>query len=134
MKKETFVRVINAIDAQYSRDKEHAKKLEEIFPDSTIMPSYSEELIGAIVDALKVEMCDSDWIDYYMYELDFGRKNKQLKAYDENGVEMPLSTPEDLYDLLENNKSKIELIAVEFEDDNGVTHRIEHDDDTSLEC
>lgn len=98
------------------------------------MPSYSEELIGAIVDALKVEMCDSSWIDYYMYELDFGRKNEQLKAYDENGVEMPLSTPEDLYDLLENNKSKIELIAVEFEDDNGVTHRIEHDDDTSLEC
>lgn len=105
MKKESFVRIINAIDAQYSKDKENAKLLEKVFPDSTIIPSYCDELINSVVDALKSEMNDKkdSWIDYYIYELDFGRENDRLKAYDKYGKELPISTPEDLYDLLENN-------------------------------
>ena len=102
MKKETFVSIINAIDEQYANHKKNEKLLETVFPDSTII--ISDELIGVIVDALKSEMVDSEWIDYYMYELNFGRKNGQLKVYDENRVEIPLSTPEDLYDLLVNNE------------------------------
>lgn len=105
MKKETFVSIINAIDAQYAKDKENAKLLEKVFPDSTIIPSYCDELINTIIEALISEMSDEEeeWIDYYMYELDFGRENDRLKAYDKNGVEILLSKPEDLYDLIENN-------------------------------
>lgn len=105
MKKESFVRIINAIDAQYSKDKENAKLLEKVFPDSTIIPSYCDKLTNAIIEALKSEISDEEdsWIDYYMYELDFGRESDRLKAYDKDGKELPLSTPEDLYDLIENN-------------------------------
>lgn len=105
MKKESFVRIINAIDAQYSKGKENAKLLEKVFPDSTIIPSYCDELINSVVAALKSEMSDKkdSWIDYYMYELEFGRENGRLKVHDKNGVEIPLSTPEDLYDLIKNN-------------------------------
>ena len=105
MKKESFVRIINAIDAQYSKDKENAKLLEKVFTDSTIIPSYCDELTNSIIAALKSEMNDKkdSWIDYYIYELDFGRENDRLKANDKYGKELPLSTPENLYDLLENN-------------------------------
>ena len=95
MKKETFVSIINAIEKQKEKDRK--------------TPKIIEVVTALIIDALKTEMCDSDWIDYYMYKLDFGRKDVKLKAYDENGVEIPLSTPEDLYDLLEkNNRHKDE--------------------------
>jgi hypothetical protein len=61
----------------------------------------------AIVEALKREMDDTEtdaegasWTDYFIYELDYGRKNDDLKAYRSDGSEIPLSTPADLYRFL----------------------------------
>ena len=41
-----------------------------------------------------------DWIAYFCYELDFGKKWKSDTIKDANGKEIKLETPEDLYDLL----------------------------------
>jgi hypothetical protein len=40
-----------------------------------------------------------DWISYYCYELDFGRKH-ELGDVTFNGESIPLGTPEELYDML----------------------------------
>ena len=45
-------------------------------------------------------MEDSErWISYYCWEKDFGRDDK-LKVFDEDGKEIPLTSSEDLYNLL----------------------------------
>ena len=61
----------------------------------------------AIVEALKREMDDTEtdaygasWMDYFIYELDYGRKNNDLKAYNADGSEIPLATAADLYRFL----------------------------------
>ena len=39
-------------------------------------------------------------IDYFIYEIDFGKKWPEYSAYDEHGAPIPMRTPEELYDYL----------------------------------
>lgn len=41
-----------------------------------------------------------EWISYFCFELDFGRKYKEGMVKDEFGKDIPLSTFDDLYKLL----------------------------------
>lgn len=57
---------------------------------------------------------ESDWISYYIYDLDFGKEYHEGVVRDENGQNIPLLTIEDLYNLLiENMENK----AVNKEED-----------------
>jgi len=50
---------------------------------------------------------ESDWISYYIYDLDFGKEYREGVVQDENGQNVPLLTVEDLYNLLiENMENK----------------------------
>lgn len=46
---------------------------------------------------------ENDWIDYYVYDLDFGKDYHDGDVQDENGQNIPLLTVEDLYNLLIEN-------------------------------
>ena len=66
-----------------------------------------EKCIDKIVSLLSKIMCCKDidtWgtndIDYFIYELDFGKKWPEYSAYDEHGAPIPMRTPEELYDYL----------------------------------
>lgn len=54
---------------------------------------------------------EDDWIDYYIYELDFGKKYEPGSVHDINGKDIPFKTPEDLYNLLINNYNKKERLS-----------------------
>lgn len=41
-----------------------------------------------------------EWISYFCFELDFGRRYKEGMVTDENGKSIQLKTIDDLYDLL----------------------------------
>lgn len=75
-----------------------AYTIEDIISD----PEMRDVLIDIIVDAMDDN--DNEWIYYYIYELEWGEKNDQLKVYKEDKVtEIPLTTLEDLWNILVNS-------------------------------
>lgn len=45
-----------------------------------------------------------NWISYFCFELDFGRNWKEGMVTSKHGDDIPLSTPEELYELLTDNR------------------------------
>ena len=105
MEKQTFIDCIEALDNQYKLDISKAELLAKVFKDSTsgnLLPD-NHFVTNILIRILQEEFNDKNshsWIEYYCYELDFGRENWRLKAYDENKKEIPLSNAEQLYNLL----------------------------------
>lgn len=112
MEKKTFIKTINAIKKQMDYDLKFSKFLSNAFPDAheaTLLPK-NNHLQNALIELLQIEFNDNhahSWIEYFLWELDFGKENYRLKAYDKDKKEIPLKTPSDLYDLLVSGREKI---------------------------
>ena len=107
MTQATFERLLVALEAQAEKDCRNSKLMQQIFPEACGMQYDNTLLHEAIVEAIKREMDDTEtdpdgqsWTDYFIYELDYGRKNDDLKAYNADGSEIPLATAADLYRFL----------------------------------
>lgn len=105
--RELFIETIEKIRQQYVHDIMCSNKLKDVFPNAfTPNLMYENHLImNQLVKLLQVSFNDEhehSWIEYFMWELDFGVKNDKLKATDKNGRNIPLSTPSELYDCLVN--------------------------------
>jgi hypothetical protein len=117
MKKELFIEAIEAIKKQFDLDSEVSTHLGKAFPDAfeaNLLPR-NHLLQNALIHVLQVEMNDLElceyglsWIEYFLWELNFGEKNHLLKVT-QNGKEIKMSTAGELYDFLENNKVKHEV-------------------------
>lgn len=61
--------------------------------------------LGSLVDLLSYVFNDSknDWIGYFCWELDMGKKWHPGMVVDADGKDIPLSTVQELYQLLVNN-------------------------------
>ena len=112
----TFERLLAALDAQEKKDRRNGKLMQQAFPEAYGMQYDNALLHEAIVETLKREMDDMEtdaegqsWTDYFIYELDYGRKNNELKAYEADGSEIPLSTPADLYWFLLGRSARREM-------------------------
>ena len=103
--KETFVNYMNFIDEQSTYACKINNLLQEAYSEMSFYPTlkYEEQLVSL----LKIAMDDMyNDIEYFIYELDFGREYKDgCVTYTRGKDEVPvrLKTPEDLYDLLESN-------------------------------
>ncbi len=105
--REVFVETIEKIRQQYEHDKMCSEKLKYVFPNAfTPNLMYENHLImNQLVKLLQVAFNDEhehSWIEYFMWELDFGLKNDKLKATDKDGKNIPLSNSSELYDCLVN--------------------------------
>lgn len=88
--------------------KERDEKMEQInnlfteeFEDSVFYPYFKYE--AKLVGLLKTVMRDKgEWIDYFIYERDYGRDLKFGDVMDSDGTPIPMSTAEELYDFLIN--------------------------------
>lgn len=59
---------------------------------------------STVVFLLKKMLHDEyEYIDYFVYELDYGRKYKKGMITDENGQDIDIHTPKLLYDFISNN-------------------------------
>lgn len=59
---------------------------------------------STVVYLLKKVLCDKyDYIEYFIYELDYGRKYEFGMITDENGQDIDIHTPELLYDFILDN-------------------------------
>ena len=105
MTKELFVSTINSIKKQIEIDRKNSSMLQEMFPDDSIYCGYNNsELFNALNKILKESMTDEyDWIDYFMYELDFGEKYYDGCVLDKDKSIINLSTAENLYEFLIKN-------------------------------
>ena len=112
MEKELFIKSIKAIESQLEIDRDVAKNLSKAFPcafEANLIPR--NDVIGnALIEILQVQMNDNSlckygqsWIEYFLWELDFGKENYRLKVT-ENGKEIPMSNASELYDFLISNK------------------------------
>ena len=98
LSKEVFINVIEDV----KRKCDYQSELNDFFRNHgadgyIFQPDCSESAL------LLLEHIFSDedgWISYYCFELDFGRNWKVGMITSKDGQDIPLSTPEDLYDLL----------------------------------
>lgn len=108
MQKELFIKSIEAIQRQSEYDIAVAENLGKAFPEShtaNLLPK-NHFLQNALLEILQVQMNDNNansWIEYFLWDLDFGRENYRLKVTQDD-KEIPLSTPGELYDFLVNQK------------------------------
>ena len=110
--KDLFVETINFIKERNEFEKKFNSMLTEEYGDCIFFPS--ERWLNKVVQLLSAgfdyeDKIISDWIYYFIFELDFGEKWKEgcvteTRIVDgkDVDVDVPLGTPENLYDMLFN--------------------------------
>jgi hypothetical protein len=112
MERQLFIETIDALKKQYEHDAKCTELMEQIYPD-TFASGYKNSFVcEALIRLLQVAMEDEhlySWIDYYIHELDFGKKYKKGCATNSDGSNINLSNAGTLYDFLIANKNTVEL-------------------------
>lgn len=65
---------------------------------------YEQLVIDALEFAFKDE---SNWISYFIYDCEFGKKWHKKMVTDKDGKDIPLKNANDLYNLLTKNKNLV---------------------------
>jgi len=104
LNKQTFIQAIESIDKLHKKNIEFAEKISKCFPNSRSADFISDNdfVTNSLITVLQELFNDKNahsWIEYFCWELDFGRENWRLKAND-NGKEIPLSNAGQLFDYL----------------------------------
>lgn len=100
--KELFVETINEIEKQHRHDSKCSEAFKVILPNDYTSNYDNHWLQNQLVKVLQIAMNDNhkdSWIEYYMWELDFGHKWKKdnVKV---KGKNFKLQNAYDLWDLL----------------------------------
>ncbi len=108
--KDLFVETINFIKERNEFEIKLNNMLTEEYSDCIFYPSnkWFDKVVQLLSAGFDYEdEIISDWIYYFIFELDFGKKWKEgcvteTKKVDDKEVEIdiPLGTPEDLYNML----------------------------------
>ena len=103
MNKLLFVETINAIKSQYEHDTKCSEAFKLILPNDYTSSYDNHWVINQLIKLLQIEFKDNhkdSWIEYFIYELDFGKKHKLGYAKTDLGEPINLSTAEYLFDFL----------------------------------
>jgi hypothetical protein len=110
MKRKLFVESIEAIKKQIELDIKISKLLSKAFTDAfeaNLMPKnhfLQNQLIKVLQEEMNdLELCEfgQSWIEYFCFDLDFGKKYKKGCVKD-NGVDIDFSTASHLHEFLNN--------------------------------
>ncbi len=103
--KELFIETIKALETQYDHDLKCSKAFKAILPSSFDCFYDNFTLSGQLVHLLKLAFQDEEdsWIDYYIYELEFGRNYTDGCVKLADGTNVKLYNASDLYDFLLTN-------------------------------
>lgn len=103
MNKELFVESIEALRLQYEHDAKCTELLSKVF-ESTHMNGYDNHYANnQLLKILCVGMKDStphSWIEYFCFEINFGKEYYEGIATEKDGTHIDISTSEKLYDYL----------------------------------
>ena len=100
MSKEEFVEAINSLKEQRQIDDNFYKHMCLAFPGS-YSPIYKNVLWELSIKILSIAMKDSSkFIEWWVFESDFGEKTDIADSLEFNGKNYPVRTAECLYDFL----------------------------------
>lgn len=114
--KKQFCKVFEDIHKLEKREEEFNEAFAKIGGEYSYI---YDDAISALVDLLSVamevkdngiknEFCFDNDIEYFCYELDFGRADYADRAIEANGIAIDLSSPEKLYDYIVSEKLRKE--------------------------
>ena len=104
--KKMFIETINDIQKQYEHDSKCGDAFSVILPEDFITSYDNHYIFNSLLEIIKIAFNDNhedSWIDYYIYELDFGKKFKMGMVTDKNNNDCDLSNAETLYKFLKEN-------------------------------
>lgn len=87
---------INAIKKSHKNQENWQKTFNEMF-NGHFVPTYCNELEIAIIEILKTIYNDKCTLDWWIYEMDFGKNCHKGSMSDENGNNIPMKTINDVY-------------------------------------
>lgn len=98
--KENFKKIMEDVKLAHN----YQEKLNNFFSKNNVDGYiFQPDCTCAVLQLLHLIFKEKDaneWISYFCFELDFGKKYKEGKVLDKNGKKIPLATIDDLYDLL----------------------------------
>lgn len=103
--KEEFCEYINFIKARVEAEDKINDLFTEEFSDSIFLPygKCIDKIVSLLSKIMRCEAIDA-WgtndIDYFIYEMNFGKRWPEYTVYDENEKPIPMRTPEEFYDYL----------------------------------
>ena len=100
--KELFIETINEIEKQHNHDRKCSDAFKVLLPNDYTSVYANHWLQNQLLKILQIAMKDNNrdgWIEYWMLELDFGRKWEKNKIINKNKY-ITLKTAEDLWELL----------------------------------
>lgn len=100
--KDLFIEIINEIEKQYNHDRKCSDAFKVILPNDYTSNYANHWLQNQLLKILQIGMNDNhkySWIEYYLWELDFGRKWKK-DSVKVKGKNFKLQNAYDLWDLL----------------------------------
>ena len=101
MNKESFCEVMNGYKSMFDFTDEMNELFDKYKVDGNIYPPLCT---STVIDLLEFIFNDENqWINYWIFELEFGKDYKDGDAKDADGSNIPLKTVEDLYELLVRN-------------------------------
>ena len=125
--KECFCEILNSLKNYYDEVNEKSEKISKIVfndsPDSYMTDCsgfssfvfsdvmLSNKYMNDVIATLEMELEDTEngWIEYFIWELDWGRRWHDGAVVDDNKRSIKLSNPEELYDFLTKNIKKNSL-------------------------
>lgn len=104
LSKEEFIKAINDVEVTYK----YQENLNNFFKKNNVEGYiFQPDCVATVLRLLHVFFNDEDkeeWIEYFCFELNFGKKWEPGIVKDENGADIILQTPEDLYNVLQRYK------------------------------
>lgn len=101
--KELFVETINQIQKQMEHDQKCHDAFQIILPDDYVSGYDNNHLLSQLIKFLKIGCVDNtsdSTIEYFIWDLDFGKEYKGGCIIDKLGNNIDISTAEKLYDYL----------------------------------
>ena len=98
-----FIECINSIEQQVKHDQKCQEAFQVILNTSFAGYYDNHWLQDSLINILKIAMKDTSrdsWIEYFIWELDFGKKYHKKCATYKNGKNINLSTSGKLWDFL----------------------------------
>jgi hypothetical protein len=103
MKRELFLETMSAIEQQYRHDEKCREAFKAILINDHVSGYDNHWLQDSLIKLLKLTFSDNhrdSWIEYFIWELDFGKNYNIGSATRKDGTPINLSDASKLYDFL----------------------------------
>lgn len=109
MKKELFLKAINELKKQYDFEQDLYDRgidIIDCYPIQSICTTLQELISDGVKD--EYDPIYGTWLDYFIYDLEFGKKFKAGMVGYKDGRDLDMSTPEALWDYFVSEHPEIE--------------------------